>query len=219
MEYRWVSPPQELEAANQQPSSGRFVLPLDEDGVDKQVVFTSDGQITVFVDDGTFGPAKDERAVRLLVEPVDPSGLSPPGGELEVFGNAYELTASLHPSNDRIGALERPIQVLLAYPSTSTLHADAHTLLYSPDGTSWQPLDTTDSPGQQQAEADMPGLGFLIVAGEPEHHAEDPSVSAIGGTPPMTVALLVAAGIGLLVGLALLIRSRADRSDGDRDRR
>ena len=77
--YRWVSPPPELAATNQEPSSGRFDLPLLEGGVGTQVVFTSDSQVTVVIDDGSIGTAPKQRSVELLVEPVDPAELAPPG--------------------------------------------------------------------------------------------------------------------------------------------
>ena len=212
--YRWVSPPAELEATNQEPTSGRFVLPLGEEGTGTQVVFTSDSQVTVIVDDGSIGPASGERSAVLLVDPVDPALLQPPGSGLVAFGNAYELRARFRPSNDPIRSLDGPIQVLLAYPSTATLHANTHELLYSPDGEVWEPLETTDSPAQQQAETDVPGLGYVVVAGVP---ASQPAgrPDAASSTPPLAVALLVAAGVVLMIGLALLVRSRADRSAGD----
>lgn len=209
--YRWVAPPPELEATNQQPSSGRFDLPLGEGGVGTQVVFTSDSQVTVVIDEGSVGPAPSQRSVELLVEPVDPATIAPPGDGLAVFGNAYRLSASYAPSDDRVRALDRPIQVILVYPATSTLHANEHELLFSPDGESWEPLETTDSPAQQQAEAKVPDLGYVVVAGVPAPAPASPSPGAAGteGTPPLAVALLVAAGIVLVIGVGLLIRSRA----------
>jgi hypothetical protein len=206
--YRWVAPPPELEATNQPPSSGRFRLPLGKDGVGTQVVFTSDSQVTVVIDEGSIGPAPRERTVELIVEPVDPADLAPPGGDLEPFGNAYSFEARFRPSGDPVRGLERPLQVILLYPATSTLHATSHDVMFSPDGESWEALETSDSPAQQQAQADVPGLGYVMVAGVPAPFTPTPSGGSGEGTPPLAIALLVAAGVVLLIGVGLLIRSR-----------
>jgi hypothetical protein len=206
--YRWVSPPPELEATNQQPSSGRFRLPLGEDGVGTEVVFTSDSQVTVVIDEGSIGPAPRERSAELLVEPVDPAELAPPGGELVAFGNAYRFGARFLPSGEPVDDLDRPMQVILVYPATSTLHATSHDIMFSSDGRTWEPLETTDSPAQQQAQADVPGLGYVVVAGVLAPSTPGPW-STSGGTLPLAIALLVAAGVVLLIGIGLLIRSRA----------
>jgi hypothetical protein len=209
--YRWVSPPPELRSTNQRPSAGRFDLALRDEGVRTQVLFTDDSQVTVVIDDGSIGPATDQRAVELVVEPVDPAGLAPPpGGELEFFGNAYEIGAAYRPSERRVRAFDRPIEIILVYPATATLHATSHEMLYSSDGEAWQTLETSDFPGAQQAAAKVGGSGFVVVAGVPSI-VPSPSVvgpSTTAGTPPLAIALLVAAGVVLVIGLGLLIRSR-----------
>jgi hypothetical protein len=207
--YRWVAPPPELEATNQPPSSGRFRLPLGRQGVGTQVVFTSDSQVTVVIDEGSIGPAPRERIAELLVDPVDPAEIAPPGGDLAPFGNAYSFDARFRPSGDPVPGLDRPIQVILVYPATSTLHATSHDIMFSPDGETWEALETTDSPAQQQAQADVPGLGFVVVAGVPAPFTPGPGGGGGEGTPPVAIALLVAAGVVLLIGVGLLIRSRA----------
>ncbi len=209
LNYRWVSPPPELAATNQEPSSGRFDLPLLEGGVGTQAVFTSDSQVTVVIDDGSIGTAPKQRSVELLVEPVDPAELAPLGGDLAAFGNAVRFSATYRPSRDRIADLDRPIQVILVYPATSTLHANTHEMLFSRDGESWEALETTDSPGQQQAEAEVPGLGYVVIAGVPAPPSPSPTGTEEGGTPPVAVALLVAAGVVFLIGVGLLLRGRS----------
>lgn len=209
--YRWVSPPPELASTNQDPSTGSFRLPLRDGGVGTQVLFTSDNQVTVVTDEGSIGPAAGQRAVELVVEPMDPADLAPPGGDLAVFGNAYRIRATYLPSRDRMRAFDGPVQMIMVYPATSSLHASTHELIFSPDGESWEALETTDSPAQQQAAADVPGPGFVLVAGVPAASSSSPSGAGPGttsGTPPLAVALLVAAGVVLVIGLGLLIRSR-----------
>ena len=205
--YRWISPPPELASTNQRPSSGRFDLPLEEQGTGSQVAFTSDSQVTVVIDEGSVGPEPGQRSVQLLIEPLDPADLSAPGEGLAVFGNAYELSMTYRPSGDRVRGLDRPVKVILAYPATSTLHANRHDMLYSPDGSSWETLPATDSPGLQQVESQVPGPGFVMVAGVPA--SAPPAATGSAGTPPLAIALLAAAGVMLMIGLALLIRGRS----------
>jgi hypothetical protein len=211
VDYRWVAPPPELKSTNQEPSSGTFGLPLGKRGVGTQVVFTPDSQVTVVIDEGSFGPVPKQRSVELVVEPVDPAELAAPGNGLAVFGNAYRFGATYRPSGAAVDALEGPLQVILVYPATSTLHATTHDVLFSPDGERWEPLETTDSPAQQQAEADLPGLGYVVVAGVPSPASPSPDgARSGGGIPTIAVALLVAAGVIFVIGLGLLIRTRGE---------
>ncbi len=45
--YRWVAPPPEAVAGNQQPSSGAFQLPISNGTSVPKTFFTSDGQTTL----------------------------------------------------------------------------------------------------------------------------------------------------------------------------
>jgi hypothetical protein len=208
--YRWVSPPPELAATNRPPSSGRFTLPLGKGGVGTQVVFTDDSQVTVVVDDGSIGPMAGQRSVELLVEPVDPADLGELDGELAAFGNAYRFSASFRPSGEPVRRLDRPLQVVLVYPATTTLHATSHDVMFSPNGERWKPLETTDSPAQQQAQGDLPAFGYIVVAAEPTPFPTVAPAPGGGGTPPVAIALLVAAGVVLLLGIGLFVRSRGN---------
>ena len=210
--YRWVSPPPELASTNQPPSAGRFDLPLGPGGLGTQVVFTSDSQVTVVVDEGSIGAAEGQRSVELTVDPIDPADLAPPGGELAAFGNAYRLGATYRPSGDRIHELGAPLRVILVYPATADLHATEHEVLWSANGRAWEPLETTDSPAQQQAEAQVPAMGYVLVAGVPSPSPAPTTAGAAtgtGGASTVAVALLVAAGVVLLIGIGLLIRGRS----------
>ncbi|MET0799869.1 MAG: hypothetical protein ABWZ53_01685 [Actinomycetota bacterium] len=207
--YRWVSPPPELASTNQEPSSASAELPLGPGGVGTQVVFTSDSQVTVVVEEGSIGSSEGQDAVELRVDPVDPAILRAPGDGLAVFGNAYRIRATYRPSGEPIRRFDPPIDVIMVYPATATLHANEHDLLWSADGRSWEPLETNDSPGQQQAEAPVPGRGYVLVAGVPAPTTPSPSGTGDeGATPPLAVALLVAAGAALLIGVGLLIRTK-----------
>ena len=205
--YRWVNPPPELAADNQPPSAGEFRLELGADGVRGQVVFTSDGQVTVVLADGAFGPRDGERSVTLTVEPLDPGTLPAPGGDLVTFGNAYAVSAVYEPSGTPVKKLGGQIDLILLYPVTPNVHAATHTMLRSATGTSWKDLETTDSPAQQQVQAGIPGLGTFVAAGVPAPSPVAPAESG-GGSNTTAVVLLVLAGCALLVGVGFLLRSR-----------
>jgi hypothetical protein len=204
--YRWVNPPPELATTNQEPSSGVFGLEMGPKGVEGKVVFTSDNQVTVIVTTGSIAPKAEQQSVDLSVTPVDPATLSPPGDGLSVFGNAYRVEATYRPSGKaaRNQDITEPFDIILVYPSTSTLHATSHEIVYSADGTTWERLETMDTITFQQAEASVPGVGALMVAGSA---AASPGPGTGGGSTTLATALLVAAGCILLIGVALLIRS------------
>jgi hypothetical protein len=96
--------------------------------------------------------------------------------------------------------------VILVYPATATLHANSHDMLFSPDGQTWQTLDSSDSTAQQQSEANVPGFGTVSVAGV--IGATQPSTASESGRTTLAIVLLVLAGCAMLIGIGLLLRSR-----------
>ncbi|MEO8476408.1 MAG: hypothetical protein ABI572_05070 [Actinomycetota bacterium] len=205
--YRWVSPPPDLAAGNQPPSSGEFTLELDEAGVRGQVLITSDNQVTVIVADRAIAPLAGETSVRLSVDPIDPAALASPDGGLVTFGNAYAVTASYQPSGTEVRRLDGSIDLILLYPVTPNVHAATHTMLRSATGSAWKKLETTDSSAQQQAQTRIPGLGTFVVAGRPAPSPIAPA-EGDGATNTTAIVLLVLAGCGLLVGIGFLLRGR-----------
>lgn len=206
--YRWVSPPPDLAADNQPPSSGEFTLQVDGGGVRGQVLITSDNQVTVIVADGAIGPRAGETSVRLSVEPLDPASLPAPSGGLETFGNAYTLSATYEPSGTPVEKLDGEIDLILLYPVTPNVHAATHTMLRHAKRASWKDLESTDSAAQQQVQARIPGLGDFVVAGVPAPSPAAPAESGGGSTNTTAVVLLVLAGCALLVGIGFLLRGR-----------
>ena len=205
--YRWVSPPPELASTNQQPTSGEFSLNLGGDGVESGVFFTSDNQITLIVAEGSIAAAPGQKTVDLSVVPLDPATMATPGDDLTVFGNAYAITATYRPSGKEVTKLSDPLDVILIYPATATLHANSHEMLFAADGQDWEALDSHDSPSQQQAEANVPGFGTVAVAGVVSALPSTGGTGS-GGRTTLAIVLLVLAGCALLLGIGLLLRSR-----------
>jgi hypothetical protein len=205
--YRWVSPPPELASTNQQPTSGEFSLKLGDDGVKSGVFFTSDNQVTVIVAPGSIAAAPGQETVDLSVVPLDPATMPAPGDDLTVFGNAYAITATYQPSGKQVTKLSDPLDVIVVYPATATLHANSHEMLFAANGQGWEALDSHDSPSQQQAEANVPGFGTVAAAGVVSAQPT-PGGTGSGGRTTLAIVLLVLAGCALLLGIGLLLRSR-----------
>lgn len=204
VDYRWADPPAALAPTNEPPSGATFRLPLRDGRTAPDVVFTPDNQVTLAAPTGV---VEDRRASRLRIEisPQAPSTVAPLPGELEPFGNVVEIRAATQPGGD-VERFDIPITAILVYPATPNLHANEHHLLWSSDGRSWTRLDTQDSIGAQQAQAEIDAPGFLVVGGVP---APLPSGDAPDGSrATLSTVLLVVAGASLLIGIGLLLRAR-----------
>jgi hypothetical protein len=201
--YRWVEPPAELAAGNRPPAGGTFRVPIRDGTTRAEVVVTDDGQVTLIAREGVVRGAPDARALELTITPLGPSTLAPLPGELVAFGNAYRVEAGLAPSGAPLERFAERLDVILLYPATADLHATAHEILWSADGRAWARLATMDAPAQQQAQASLERPGIVVVGGTPA-----PIVAASPGASRLAIALLVAAGCLLLVGLGFLLRAR-----------
>jgi hypothetical protein len=202
-----VAPPPALASTNQPPSSGVFHVPLDANGSRPEVFVTSDNQITIVVPKGAFHLKAGQIEVTLSADPVDPGTLSPPGGGLSVFGNAYRLRAAYRPSGDP-ATLASPLDVILLYPVTTSLHATTHQVATSPTGKTWTPQKGSDSIAQQQAEGPLTALGYTMVVGKKSARPVSPAPVSSGGSKSLNLILIVAAVCVGLVGLGLIFRGR-----------
>jgi hypothetical protein len=101
--------------------------------------------------------------------------------------------------------------VVLVYPATPNLHATEHELLWSADGATWTPLDTTDSLGAQQAQGEIDAPGFVVVSGVPIAAPSPGGTDDAGATNPLSTILLIVAGSSLLIGVGFLVRARNPR--------
>ena len=203
-EYRWVVPPPELEATNLPPSGAGFELALSDGESEADVVITPDNQVTLVA---TTGMVADPRArtLRLDATPEAPSASETLPGELEPFGNVIRIDAETTPGG-AVEGFDQTMTVVLVYPATPNLHATEHEMLWSADGETWTRLETTDSPGAQQVQAEIDAPGYVVAAGIP---TAPPAPSDRGGTQnALSTILLVVAGGSLLIGIGLLVRAR-----------
>ena len=208
--YRWVAPPPDLAATNIAPSALSSNLALTSAGDRGGTAVSGDGQITIIVSDGTIPAHGSDTSVHIEATPLDPATLGALGHDLEAFGNTYRIQATYRPSNTPVRSLKNPIDVVLLYPITVTLHTSKHEIASSADGTAWATRNGNDFAQAQQVEAVVPELGYVVVAGVPGAApvVVSPSGSGSGGSNAVALGLIVAAGVALLVGLGLVLRNR-----------
>lgn len=207
--YRWVDPPADLAASNQEPLKGHFPLALTKQGSAAGAFSTNDGQATLVISQGSIAPKEGERSLEVDIEPLAPSTVDAnPPGNLEITGNVYRFTAVYKPSGDDVTELAGggDQRVLMIYPSEAGPHR-AHTLITSVDGRTWTKLETDDSGAQQQVQAPVTSLGYVAVAGPPQE-SEGLSTSAVG----VVVLAIVLVVLGGLVIARNVRRPPANRS-------
>jgi hypothetical protein len=205
--YRWVDPPPELAGTNQPPTPGDFTLKLTDRGTRPDVFTTDDAQVTLIPVAGTFAAAPGQDSVHLTVTPLG-TAVSPPNEPVEIVGNVIELRATYEPSGDQIDTFHKPLEVILVYPIPPNVHSTKHTLISSPDGTTWEPSDGTDSLAIQQVEGPVPTLGFMAAAADVSATSSPSAAPTANGNSTLGIALIVGAVCAALVGVGLLLRGR-----------
>jgi len=202
--YRWVDPPPALAAQNEAPTPGTFRVKVTDAGSRTAVFSTEDTQATVILEKGAFPQAPGQNAVEVTVTPIATSEVSPADPPLRLVGNAVRIDATYVPSGDAAQVQPDTARAVLVYPIVLSQHA-SHSIVSSPDGTSWTPAETNDLPSIQQADALIPTLAYVAVAEEP---GASPSGSGSGVNMAATVGIAVAI-VALLVVLFLTLRPRS----------
>ena len=116
--------------------------------------------------------APGKMQVELTVTPLDPATLPPPGDGLAVVRQrlpAGSHVPALRRARPRPG-LSEPFDIILVYPSTSTLHATTHEMLFSP---------TDETCGSRSRD----GLDQHPAGGSPRARRRRPGVAGTAATP------------------------------------
>lgn len=203
--YNWVDPPEALASSNKEPSSVSQKVPLGPRGSQARTLSTSDVQITLIVAEQMIVPSAGATEALVKMAPLAPKKFPPAPPGLQLVGNVYRVQGTYLPSKKPLATFADPAKVLVIYPQLATIHASGgHQVLYSPNGKQWQALHTTDLVMLVQAEAAIPGPGYVAVAGIPGNTPT--SATGTGGGINSRIAILVVLGCVALVGIGILIR-------------
>jgi hypothetical protein len=199
--YRWVSPPPQFRATNQQPLTGHATVRVAANGlVDPGSVFTQDGQAALSFIPGTFATPADRSPVAIDIKP---QGTFPDPGRVRLMTNVYCITSSSPLVSGR-----DPL-VTLQYSSQVSPPNDVYEYQ---DGTGWRKIGNTGSAAPYYIATRVTALGCFAGGVLPGTSA--PASGGIGGTLPVVAALAVA--VVVLAGIPLLVlRRRGDEEDED----
>ena len=214
--YRWVQPPPELEARNDEPTPGRFRVNFGASASQSASFTTDDAQVTVILPKGVFRKAPGRSDVELRIEPLAPSAVSAPDGPGQIVGNVYQLQATYLPSG-REASTTSLFTVVLVYPAQANIHGE-HTIIWSQSGAQWKSLDTDDSTITQQAGANLRTLGYVAVTGTPTTPTEMVNESEGNLSRTLLLAGIVALGViavGVFIQSTLSLRSARRELESD----
>jgi hypothetical protein len=157
--YRFVSPPPDLAADNEQPEPGDGVVDLVKGTSQATSISTGDGQLQVVLQKGTLRTATTEKEIRVAIEALVPPEPVDLDDGLRIEGNAYRVVAEGTKSREAAD-VRRDLTVVLRYPNNATV-------LVRRDGARWRKLETQISHGSLQLFAASDRLGVFAAAGKP----------------------------------------------------
>ncbi len=197
--YRWVSPPPQFRASNQQPLTGHGTARVATNGsVDPGSIFTQDGQAAISFVPGAFVAPADRSPVTFTIGPV--AQFPDPGG-LHLSTNVYCVTSTspLAPGKDVLVTLRYSDQI----PAPSDVYQ------YQGDGP-WQKIGSTGVAAPFFISARPTALG-CFAAGYAANAPRAASGARVGGgqTLPIIVALAILVVVVAGIPLAVLRRRGA----------
>ena len=208
--YRWVNPPREVARDNRQPVAASREFPLRTDGSPFVNVTPDDGQVILLLEETAVPPHPPDTAVAVTVTPFDALTLGPLPEDMSPQSNAYRVEIEYRPSGQPVTEFDGGTSSIDLIGAGGT---DA--LLYSADGRSWAPRDTTPLGAGHGLETLFAGTGYYVVAAIDESTGQ-------GGTSPILVGLFLLAPPLLVGGLMLrrrVARTRAEAQAVDAARR
>lgn len=169
--YHWVSPPADLRSGNVQPSSGESILPVHNGQVAGGSLQAGDAQVVIYFGVGFINVSATAQSVRCRVTPLP--NPPPPAPGTQIRGNVYDFECVEQPS----GAALTPhgtFFLTMRYP-TGPFKELQHF-----DGSTWQPLKTTQASGGQPFAGANPSA-FGDYAATAPAGAQGPSVLSFVG--------------------------------------
>ena len=201
--YRWVSPPPQFRASNQQPLSGHAAVKVSGGRVDPASVFTQDGQAALSFAAAAFTAPADGSAVTI---DLAPQATFPDPGDTHLATNVYCVRSSspLAPGKD----------VLVTLQYSDQLPAPADVYGYQGDAP-WRKLGNTGSAAPFYIAARATSLG-CFAGGYPKNANQTAQGARLGGqTLPIVLALAILVVVLAGIPLAVLRRRGGDGEDED----
>ena len=195
--YRWVNPPREFRAGNMPPRPSSVEVSLGPQGSLNTSGSSEDGQVILSFGAGTFPPRPPDTKVVVQITPVDPTVIAAAPAGLVADGNAYRLDFIADPSRQPVTELAMPADLFLVVPEP------AQTLLFSPDGRTWENLPFRPVPDPTQIAGAFTRPGYYLAVAPPVGRPSDRGSSGGEGSR-LAVAITVTAGVALFLGLAPL---------------
>ncbi|MGH9222523.1 MAG: hypothetical protein ACRD2W_01695 [Acidimicrobiales bacterium] len=204
--YRWVNPPREFRTGNMAPRPSTVEVPLGPGGSFNASGSSEDGQVILSFGEGTLPAHPPDTKVIVQITPVDPAVLAPPPAGLATDGNAYRLDFAHDPSRQPITELAMPADLFLVVPEP------AQTLLFSPDGRTWENLPFRPVPDPTQIAGAFTRPGYFLAVAPPVGRPSDTGSGDEGSRVLAVGAVTVA--LALLLGFAPVAWRRVRGSGG-----
>ena len=182
--YHWVTPPPSFAAANQKPAEMTGTISLEGGQPSPFNGASSEIQIVLNIQAGSFGAHAGDTAVDLRATPVDPATLGPLPAGASADGNAVRLTFEYLPSGQPAGALVHPASLSLRFPT------GAEEVWVSETGTGWRALPTmlnNTSTGLYVSTEQAERGGYYV----PVHRTVVPAAPGGGGSTVIVVGVVV----------------------------
>jgi hypothetical protein len=192
--YNWVKPPKEFASGNQVPTPSSFDVALGPAGSVVSGGSSQDGQVIFSMPAGSIAAHPPDTKVKVDITPLDPATLPPPPPGVAADGNAYRVAFSYQPSGTAVNALASPSDVFFVVPQP------ASALLFSGDGTAWEPLPARPAADPTQVGGAASRPGFYLAVAPPVAPATGVTGSVqsnrgLLGVAAVTVALAVVLGL------------------------
>jgi len=198
--YRWVSPPPNLAAGNQQPLGGHAVDPVLGGSTSPFTTYTSDGQVIISFLPASFRVAPGTSGVTLHITPEStypaPTGFTP-------ATNVYLVTADA----PLVKAALIQLQYSNAVPAPSALYAVPQS------GGTWKNLGASNVSAVFTVSSRSSFLGYFVAGySKGSHSSAAPTVGG-GQLLPIVIAAVILLVLVAGVPLALLRRGRDEEED------
>ena len=206
--YRWVKPPKQFARDNTVPTAGSGGDVAFAGGKSQVAAVQSpDSQFIVNLPIAALAPHGADTKVTSKVTPLDPATLDPAPAGLRADGNAYRIEMGYAPSGTPVDALASPGNVFMLVPEA------AQTILFSPDGRAWQPLESRPIQGQLTVAAPFSKPGFYLAAASATSGTSTPlsgpAPRRSKGGPAVAIAVVaVVLAVGVAVPLVVAGRRR-----------